>query len=81
MIKQLSFAQFSLAEVNKIKWLLVLFGITNYSIKHQSFVYIQLNDQTILFQTIQLSINQQSSKYCYVSWTVQISIRHLFSHS
>ena len=31
--------------------------ITNNSIKYQSFVYIQLNDQTILFQIIQFSIN------------------------
>ena len=27
---------------------------------NQSFVYTQLNDQTVLFQTIQLSIFQQS---------------------
>ena len=26
--------------------------IPNYSIKHKSFVYTQLNDQTVLFQTI-----------------------------
>ena len=31
--------------------------ITNNSIKHQSFVYIQLNHQTVLFLTIQFSIN------------------------
>ena len=31
--------------------------MTNNSIKHQSFVYIQLNDQTALFQTIEFSIN------------------------
>ena len=31
--------------------------VTNNSIKHQSFVYIQLNDQTVLFWTIQFSIN------------------------
>ena len=31
--------------------------ITNNSIMHQLFVYIQLNDQTALFQTIQLSIS------------------------
>ena len=33
--------------------------ITNNSIKHQSFVYTQLNDQTVLFQTIQFSISTQ----------------------
>ena len=32
------------------------YNITNNSIKHQSFVYIELNDQTILFQTIQFGI-------------------------
>ena len=35
----------------------VLLCITNNSIKHQSFAYIQLNDQTVLFQTIQFSIS------------------------
>ena len=33
---------------------------TNNSIKHQTFVYIQLNDQKVLFQTIQFNIIQQS---------------------
>ena len=28
------------------------------SVKHQSFVYTQLNDQTALFQAIQFSISQ-----------------------
>ena len=31
--------------------------MTNNSIKHQSFVYTRLNDQTVLFQTIQFSIS------------------------
>ena len=35
----------------------VLLCITNNSFKHQSFVYTQLNDQTILFQTIQFSMS------------------------
>ena len=34
--------------------------VTNNSIKHQSFVYRQLNDHTVLFLTIQFSISQQS---------------------
>ena len=34
----------------------VLLCITNNSIKHQSFVYTQLKNQTVLFQTIQISI-------------------------
>ena len=38
-----------------VKWFQVLLCITNNSIKHQSFVYIQLNDQTVLFLTVQFS--------------------------
>ena len=56
MIKQFYFKQFNLAEV-KVKWFQVLLCITNNSIKHQSFIYTQLNDQTVLFQTIQFSIS------------------------
>ena len=33
--------------------------ITDNSIKHQSFVYTQLNDQAVLFLIIQFSISQQ----------------------
>ena len=33
---------------------------TNNLIKHQSFLYTQLNDQTVLIQTIQFSISTQS---------------------
>ena len=36
---------------------MVLLCITNNSIKDQSFVYTQLNDQTVLFQTIQFSMS------------------------
>ena len=35
----------------------MLLCTTNNSIKHQSFVYTQLNDQSVLFQTIQFSIS------------------------
>ena len=31
-------------------------AITNFQIKHHSFVYTQLNDQTVLFLRIQFSI-------------------------
>ena len=31
--------------------------LINNSIKHQSFIYTQLNDQTVLFQTVQFNIN------------------------
>ena len=41
----------------KIQWFQVLLCITNNSIKHQSFVYTQLNNQTVLFQTIQFSMS------------------------
>ena len=41
---------------SKVKWFQVLLCITNNSIKHQSLVYIQLNDQTVLFLIIQFSM-------------------------
>ena len=55
---------------------------TNNSIKHQLFVYTQLNDQTVLFQTIQFSMSTKltCSKYCYLSLTIQQN-SHLFAHS
>ena len=55
MIKQFYFSRFNLAKVKKVKWLQVLLCIINNSIKNQSFVYTQLNDQTVLFLTIQLT--------------------------
>ena len=39
-----------------VKWFQVLLYIANNSIKHYSFVYSQLNDQTVRLQTIQFSI-------------------------
>ena len=59
---------------------------TNDSKKHQrnikSFVYTQLNDQTILFQTIHFSIlkNLNNFKYCYVSLMIHLNISYLFTH-
>ena len=53
MIKQVYFEQFSLTFVNKVKWLQALLCITDNSIKRQWFVYTKLNDQTVLFQTIE----------------------------
>ena len=38
--------------LHTVKWFQVLQFITNNSIIHQSFVYTQLNDQTVLFLTI-----------------------------
>ena len=51
-----------------------LWCITNNSIKHQSFVYSQLNKQTVLFQTIQfcithllsLSLNVKQCFFCFL---------------
>ena len=40
-----------------VKWFQVLLCIINNPIKHQSFVYTQLNDQIVLFLTIQFSIS------------------------
>ena len=40
-----------------VKWLQVWLFSTNNSIKHQSLVYTQLNDQTVLFLTINFSIS------------------------
>ena len=39
-----------------VKCLQVLLIKTNNKIKHQSFVYAWLNDQTVLFQTFQFNI-------------------------
>ena len=39
-----------------VKWFRELLCITNKLFKHQTFVYIQLNDQTILYKKIQFSI-------------------------
>ena len=52
--------------------------------KEQIFAYTQLNDQTVLFQTIQLnmSIKLNVSKYCAVSLIIQLNIsHHLFTNS
>ena len=49
--------QFNLEYVNNVKWFQVLLCITNNSIKHQSFVYTQLIDQTVQFLIIQVSIS------------------------
>ena len=54
MIKQLYFKQFHLAQVNKAEWFQVLLRVTNNTTKHPSFIYTELNDQTVLFLTVQL---------------------------
>ena len=52
MIKQFYLKQFNSAEVIKVKWFEELLYITNNSIKHHSFIYTLLKDQTVLFKTI-----------------------------
>ena len=46
-----------LTKANKVEWFLVLLCITATPIKHQSIVYRQLNNETVLFQAIQFSIS------------------------
>ena len=43
--------------LHTVKELQELLRIINNSIKHQSFVYTQLNDKTVLFQAIYFSIS------------------------
>ena len=45
-----------------VKWFQVLLCILNYSIRHQSFVYTQLNGQRVLFLTFQFN---QSHSFVY----------------
>ena len=57
--------------VHSVKWYQVLLCFTNYSIRH-SFVYTQLNDQTVPFQIIQFSISHLfalslNAKQCYLT--------------
>ena len=57
-----------------------------YTVSHwfkYSFLFTQLNVKTVLFLTIQFSMSTKlnGSEYCYVSVTIQLTIRHLFSHS
>ena len=56
MIEQFYFETLYFAQI-KVKWFHVLQCITNYPIKHPSFVCTQLNYQTNLFQAIELSIS------------------------
>ena len=43
--------------LHTVKWFQVLLRPTNNSLKLHSFTYTQLNDQTVQFQSIQLSIS------------------------
>ena len=52
----------------------MLLYITNNSIKHQSFVYTQLNDQTVLFQTIQFSMSFIYTQFKYKTTLFDLQI-------
>ena len=66
--KHFYFKQFS--SVNKVKCFQVLLCITNYSIKHQSFIFTQFNVKTVLFQTIQFIISTQFSSIYPINRTL-----------
>ena len=50
--------------------------ITNNSIKHRSFVYTQLNDQTVLFLTIQFSVSYKVEWFQVLLYITNNSIKH-----
>ena len=65
-----SYEQFYLILIiclHTVKWFQVLLCITNNSIKHQSFVYTQLNDQTILFHISHLFALSLNVKQFYLN--------------
>ena len=57
-----------------VKLFQVSLCIINNSIKHRSFVYPQLNDETVLFQTIQFSIRHMSAQRLNIK---QICLTHI----
>ena len=55
--------------------------ISNIWLVNTSCKYTQVNNQTVLYLTSHFRMNQQNgSKYCYVSLTIQLNITHLFEH-
>ena len=56
--------QLNTIDLHTIKWLQVLLCNTNNSIKHQSFVYTQLNGQRVLFLIIQFNIWHLFASVC-----------------
>ena len=56
----------------------MLLCITNNSIKYQSFVYTQLNDQTILFPTIQFFLYSQFNVGTVLFLTIQFNMSTQF---
>ena len=53
--------------LHTVKWLQVYLCISNNLIKHQSFVYIQLNDQTVLFSISHLFALSLNVKQFYLT--------------
>ena len=56
-IQHESFYLLLIAYLHTVKWFQVLLCTTNNSIKHEPFVYTQLNDKTVPFLIIQFSIS------------------------
>ena len=81
----------------RLVWFYGISTIVGYLIPNPIFTYIlniwlvnifcrlkKLNDQMVLFLTIQFSIKStklNGSKYCNVSLTIQLNISYLFTHS
>ena len=59
-----------------IKWFQVFLCITDNSIKHLSFVYSQLNNQTVLFLTIPISHSQNLQ-----NWSLIIRLFYVLSRT
>ena len=49
--------------LHNVKWFQLFLCIINNSIKHHSFVYIYLNDQSVQFQTIQFDMSCVCSQF------------------
>ena len=80
MIKQFYFRQYNLASQKKLDGSKYFYLSLTIQLNIN-----RLNDQTVLFQTIQFSISittkLDGSKYFYASLTIQWIISHLFTHS
>ena len=53
--------------------------VTNNSVKHQSFIYTQLNVKAVLFQTIQFRLSTQFQRQTVLFQAIQFSISTHFS--
>ena len=69
--------------MHTVKWFQIFLFNTSTTIKDLTFVCIQLNAKTVLFQTIQFNMSTKLNgfKSCYLSLTIQLDISHLFVHS